>query len=284
MRKIIFLIKYELLTQNPFPYVILIASIAIATIYFPVLHTSKELIFQVFQGASQLNDKEIVTSIYISSLIALKGFYDDFKYEIFIPWLALSISASYGLSISSSLKRERLRFIFSLPIGRTKYILTKIIITTLMLYLLFHFTLYALLYLRFKIMSIAFLFPLAFFRDFLIISSISIFTAILSRNELITTFSGLIGWIFNNFVFANIFVSGESYSLMLQAEPFYSMNLLNEIMNFLDDPINASRLGLSKDLIPTAITLNNLSLIYTLILSATLILLSIITFERGDIG
>ncbi len=283
MGRIISLVKLELLMQSPYPYLLIVAAITFSTIYFPTLQVAREVLHIEVPRTQSLNAEEIRLEIYKSSLILLKDFFDKFRNEIFIPWIAIAISASYGLSISNSLKRERLRFILSFPISKSKYLLLKIVITWTLLYISFYITFYSLLFLRFGSTYIASIYPIAYLREFILISSVSIFIAVLTMNEFVTTFSGIIGWIFSNYIFSTLFTTPDNYSLIYSIEPYQSFGLMDKITEVFKGDEIGIYLGIPPDALDNAVTLTNLYTIYIVVTSLILIILTLIIFERREI-
>jgi len=276
------LTKYEFLRHPTYPYIVLAIVIVALGYINPLLYDVLEIDFPVVLDGD--NSRSILDTLNLYTFVYLgKTLYRVLTTEIFRPWLLLVISAIYALTIARDMKREHLRFIFSLPIDRWEYITVKILISTLFIWIVYYISTAFILYLRFGYTSFTLLLPLSLARYFIVVSAVSIATALITGSDIATVISGFIGFIALEAVFVTVFAGNELYNLSIQIEPYRVLGLVDEVLAIEDELIRNFLLGMEPDIVSTAITVNNLHIIYSILSSLTILAIGIYIFMRRDI-
>lgn len=282
MGRIKSLTKYEFLRHPTYPYIVLAIVIVALGYINPLLYDVLEIDFPVVLDGD--NSRSILDTLNLYTFVYLgKTLYRVLTTEIFRPWLLLVISAIYALTIARDMKREHLRFIFSLPIDRWEYITVKILISTLFIWIVYYISTAFILYLRFGYTSFTLLLPLSLARYFIVVSAVSIATALITGSDIATVISGFIGFIALEAVFVTVFAGNELYNLSIQIEPYRVLGLVDEVLAIEDELIRNFLLGMEPDIVSTAITVNNLHIIYSILSSLTILAIGIYIFMRRDI-
>lgn len=282
MGRIKSLTKYEFLRHPTYPYIVLAIVIVALGYINPLLYDVLEIDFPVVLDGD--NSRSILDTLNLYTFVYLgKTLYRVLTTEIFRPWLLLVISAIYALTIARDMKREHLRFIFSLPIDRWEYITVKILISTLFIWIVYYISTAFILYLRFGYTSFTLLLPLSLARYFIVVSAVSIATALITGSDIATVISGFIGFIALEAVFVTVFAGNELYNLSIQIEPYRVLGLVDEVLAIEDRLIRNFLLGMEPDIVSTAITVNNLHIIYSILSSLTILAIGIYIFMRRDI-
>lgn len=281
MGRILVLFKYELLGQSVYPYAFLAMLIVFSATYSTDFNKGGVLVdMEISTGGMsyQALEKAVLTGY----LLNLKSLYIQFTYGIFSPWMILGISAAYAFSICRDLKRERLRYMLSLPVERTEYVLVKIVVVTLLVLASYYLSMLLVLGLRFGFRGLAYTFPLVYLRDIMLVSSISVLVAVATKNDLVTIFSGLMGKTLTDFTFSNYFVGRDGYDLIFDIEPFHTLGLIDTAQKVSSDLLRRFLLP-EAQLIDQAITYSNLYTMYAILASLLFITLSLAIFRRTEV-
>ncbi len=281
MRRVLTLLKYELFSQSVYPYAFLVMLIVFAATYSPDFNRGIELLSLRVVGGEP-SDEVLERAILSGYLINLKTFHIDFYGGVFSPWMVLGISAAYAFSICRDLGRERLRYMLSLPIRRSEYLLAKIAVVTILVLASYYLSLVMVLGLRFGFGDMAYTYPLVFLRDIAIVSSASILVAVATRNDLVTIFSGVMGKSIVDFIFTTYFVGEEGYNLIHSIEPYYSMGIIEVAREVVSEqPIRIFLLD--PESIDRAITNSNLYTTYVILASLLFIVIALAIFSRREV-